>query len=515
MIFISFSAPTLDKVDHVVLEKTQMKGQSGEPSLNSRIGEPAGEIPRAPEGDGRWLQTALLAATAIFVGIGIPADDVYLPLGMLLLTCGLLCCFVAIQISGKTLSGAFGQRLLLAVLAGGIAVQCTMLTLDLEPPLPTDLVWPFQVRLVAAGILGLLGLLRSPLLKFVRMAMLAMIFLMLAYPIVKVYKRPVIDVFTCQTRSVEVLMQGGNPFDPHQVRFPNLYPKEAGAVLYGPGAVDFTPTAESPGGTLLFGCPYPPLSLLLVAPGWIWGGDIRYSGIAAILISGLLMAFARPGRIAPLAACLFLLTPRVFYILREAWTEPLLVLTFSLAMFCACRWPAVLPYVLGIFLATKQYTVVLVPLVPLLVSRPGASWRDAAKLLAKAVAVAALLTFPPALWNFHDFWKSVVAGKSSPPFRLDSCSYLVTMARLLHGWCAPVWTPFAAVIPAIGIVLWRGVRTPAGFAAGAAFVCLVLFLFSKQSFSNYYYFVIGAACWAVAAAGVEESGFAPPVKISK
>ena len=383
-------------------------------------------------------------------------------------------------------------------------VQCVVSIAGSALPLSEDIVWAFKVRVVAAGILGVLGVLRSPLIRGIRLVLLAGIFCILGYTTVKSYKHPVIDVFMFQTKGAQLFLQGGNPFDPQQVKFPNVYPKEGADFVYGPGVVDFTPTAQSPGGTLRHGFPYMPASLLMVVPGQALGGDIRYSGIVAVLLSALLMAFARPGRYPALAACLFLFTPQVFFIVAQSWTEPLLVFTFSLAMFCACRWPRALPYALGIFLATKQYTVLLVPLTLLLAGRTEHPWKDTFVLLLKAFIAAAVVTLPFVLWNFHAFRGSVVEWQLVQPFRMDSCSYLVVLAWLLDGWHAPFFTAFLFVIPAIGAVLWREARTPAGFAAGAAFVCMVFFLFNKQAFTNYFYFVIGAACWAVAAARVEE-----------
>jgi len=462
--------------------------------------------PVVVEGSEGWLQAALMAAAAFFVGIGVPADTGYTPGGMALITCGLLCCLAGVLIRGKLVPKPWGGRALLALLAIGIVAQCVVSIIQPALPLTDAFAWPFKVRLAAAGILGALGVLRSPLIRGIRLVLLAGIFCILAYTTIRIFNHPLIDVFTFQTKGVKVLMQGKNPFDPQQVKFPNIYPKEGAVAFYGPGTVDFTPTADSPEGTLLHGFPYLPVSLLLVIPGQILGGDVRYSGIAAILLSALLMAFARPGRAGALAACLFLFTPTVFYVVAQSWTEPLLVLPFSLAMFCACRWPRMLPYALGLFLATKQYTVLLVPLALLLAGQAERPWKDTFVMLIKAAVVAAVVTLPFVVWNFHAFWGSVVEWQLVQPFRMDSCSYLVTIAKLMHGWHAPFYTPFLFVIPAIGVVLWRGARTPAGFAAGVAFVCLVFFLFNKQAFTNYYYFVVGAACWAVAAARVEAEG---------
>ena len=61
--------------------------------------------------------------------------------------------------------------------------------------------------------------------------------------------------------------------------------------------------------------------------------------------------------------------------------------------------------------------------------------------------------------------------------------------------------PAVAVVLTLGLSLWRAPRSAAGFAGSVGLVYLSLFAFSKQAFANYYFFVIGAFCCAVAASG--------------
>jgi MFS family permease len=61
---------------------------------------------------------------------------------------------------------------------------------------------------------------------------------------------------------------------------------------------------------------------------------------------------------------------------------------------------------------------------------------------------------------------------------------------------------FVAMSVALAIALWRCPRDAGGFAAGLAVVYLPFIAFNKQAFANYYLFVIGALCCAVAAAPV-------------
>jgi hypothetical protein len=58
---------------------------------------------------------------------------------------------------------------------------------------------------------------------------------------------------------------------------------------------------------------------------------------------------------------------------------------------------------------------------------------------------------------------------------------------------------FIAAGLAIALSLLLAPRTAAGFAGAVALTYLGFFAFNKQAFCNYYYFVLGALCSAVAA----------------
>jgi hypothetical protein len=314
-------------------------------------------------------------------------------------------------------------------------------------------------------------------------------------------KDPGIDVMTFQQKASAALLHGHNPYDPAVVRFPNIY--GPGTPFYGPGVVDDQQR-------LTFGFPYFPLSLLLVLPGYLLGGDVRYAHVAALMLSAGMMCIARPGRWGALAATIFLLTPRALYVIDLAWSEPLLMLTFSIVMLCACRFRRALPYALGLYFATKQYTILSLPAVLLLIHGPG-FWKNLLVTLCKAAAVAVGITLPFFLWNPRQFFRAVVAWQLIQPFRADALSYLVWWARTFHpdaidragiavpGWRPPLLTPVLAVAPAAVLALWRCAATPAGFAAAVTLINFTFFAFNKQAFCNYYYFVIATACWTVAA----------------
>jgi hypothetical protein len=236
-----------------------------------------------------------------------------------------------------------------------------------------------------------------------------------------------------------------------------------------------------------------------------WLGDVRYAQLGAMTLAALCMATARRGPVGPLAAALFLFTPRNLFVLEQSWTEPFVVLFLAVTVWCAARLPRLAPFVLGLFLAVKQYAVLALPLA-LLIGRPPMSWRGLARTALPAVAVAALVTLPLALGDLPGFIRAVVTLQFAQPFRPEALSYLGLWAGPVVPGAPPPAPPFGtgvafAVAAATGgLALWRLPRTPAGFALGVSALFLAFFVLNKQAFANYYFFVVGALSVAVAAA---------------
>jgi hypothetical protein len=297
---------------------------------------------------------------------------------------------------------------------------------------------------------------------------------------------PGTDVFNFQRGALEALRHGR---DPYAIRFRNIYHPFEG--FYPPGTVVR--------GILQFGYPYPPLPLLLSALALPFG-DIRYAHLAALTLGGGALCYARPGPLAPLAAGLLLLSPRFGLVLQMSWTEPFCILFLGLVVLCALRAPRLLPLALGLLLASKQYLVLAAPAAYLLVAGDsrGERLRRTARLLAVAGGVALAVSLPFIVWDARAFVRSAVALHLHARFRPDSLSFLVSLARAgappLH------FVSWLLAPAALAVALWRAPCTPAGFSAAVALVFLVLFAFGKQAFCNYYFFVLGALCAAIASA---------------
>ena len=291
---------------------------------------------------------------------------------------------------------------------------------------------------------------------------------------------PGIDVITFQREGLRALSSGQNPYS---ITMPQVY---GNPEYYGAGLTE--------NGRLLIGVPYPPLSLLLEWPFHAVFGDYRYALLTALVVAAFLLWRNARNATGALTAALLLFTPRSFFVVEQGWTESLVVLAVAATVYAAIQRPALLPVALGALFAMKQYAVFLAPIAFMLV--PAGDRKKTIGVLARAIAIAAVITLPFALWDWPGFSRSVIEFQFLQPFRVDSLSYLAWFARI-SGSQPAAWVGFVAMLLMMVLVFWRTPRTPAGFAAGGAMILFAFFAFNKQAFCNYYFVVLGALLVAV------------------
>lgn len=454
-----------------------------------------------------------LVLAALAVGFAIQLQDgEYTPLAIALIGVAILCTTIAVAISPsgfeviRALSrfrwAAPAPRLALITLCLALVLQFVALfTAWPGADLPRDAgisLIPFRCGLFCAAILVLFGLVTRRLpLRGAALVALLLTFMFLGNWMVHSSPHPHIDVWVFERDAARALLHGQNPY---AMTFPDIYHSTLPGYpqqVYGPGLVV--------NDRCQFGFPYPPVTLLLTTLGYAIAGDPRYAQVLAMAVAGLFIGFTGRGRFPVLAAALLLFTPRIFFVLGRAWSEPFAVMLLAATIFCAARQSKWLPVALGLFLATKQYLILAVPLTFFLLPA-GWKWRDWVAMLVKSAIVAAVVTLPFALWDFAAFWKSTVTVQKIAPFRWDALSFIVWWG--FHGHGDQVKLPNYAVLPAavasliaLLVALWRSPRTPAGFAASLALLSLAFFAFNKQAFCNYYFFVIAALYCAIAASG--------------
>lgn len=301
---------------------------------------------------------------------------------------------------------------------------------------------------------------------------------------------PAIDVVTVHHEAYAALARGDSPFS---MTFPDLYGgREA---FYPPGMVTE--------GRVQYGFPYPPLSLAMAWPGHL-AGDFRWSELAAwLLAAAAVLAATRTSAVAVLAVAVWLFTPRAFFSLEQAWTEPLALAWVGAALWAAARgqltWAAVF---VGLAAATKQYLVLALPLLFLLEDRRAG--RRVHPVLV-ALAAGAVVTLPGFLADPSGFFASVIGVQVREVLRYDALSLAVTYA---HWAGAPMSGAVygGIVIAATALAAWRAPRGLGGFNAALAVTLFTTFAFGKKAFCNYYVCVIALLAMAIATARPRPDG---------
>lgn len=461
-------------------------------------------LPAGPSAEPGWFTPAALAVSAVALGYALQVNfGQYHPLALAWLSAGLLACVAAAVLPNFGTARLFGRPPELLIAGGGLVLQFFQLfTTNPGATVPAEGLPAFRVGLIIAVVATAVAVAGPARWRAVAVVAMLAAHAALGAWVLHTAPRPGVDVYVFQDQACAALLRGENPY---AMTFPDPY-AGAGDRFYAPGAAS--------GGRLHFGYPYPPLTLWMVLPAHLLAGDFRFAQLAAVVLSGALIAFARPGRLSALAAALLLFTPRGFFVLEAGWTEPLVVVLLAATVFTAVRTGGgragvpsggskplgrmlALPVALGLFLASKQYLVLALPAVVILL-RPGVGRaREGKRAFLVALGSGLVVSLPLVLWDLPAFLHSAVTLQFRQPFRPDALSYLVPIAS--SGWGQPpAWVGFIFALPAIALSLWRCPRGPAGFSSALALVLFAFFAFNKQAFCNYYYLVLGALCCALA-----------------
>jgi hypothetical protein len=450
----------------------------------------------------------LCAVAAVVLGGALQiSDGTFDPVALALATLAGLVALVAAA-RGTSDAGAPSSRALLltqCVLGGGavLGIACTLLLAPTDAP-ARSLGGLRGLALVSGLFLSayLCLHLRASLLR-ARFAGLVILFAAMGAAAVQLSPHPWIDTWVFQQLGAEALTRGLNPYS---IDYPNIYSGGLDRVFYAPELLH--------GGRVTV-YPYPPLNLLAGVVARSLFGDARYVSVAALV--GLAFALARlggkPGSGTPsrttaeLAALFVLFQPRTLFVIERAWTEPLVMLCFSLALLCVLRWRELAPsgavlagLTCGALAVSKQYAPLL--LLPLAFATPRAG---RGRALLTALVVPALTLFPFALWDFRELWRDLMLAQIAQPFRFDALSLLALWGRA--GGATPRSLALVGFAAAALVLLLALRRRPAlrqaALAAAAAFLWLVLL--NKQAFCNYFWLAASllAAVCALPGPGIE------------
>jgi hypothetical protein len=382
------------------------------------------------------------------------------------------------------------DRIVIGLLVIGLATQLAQLltapfAMYAARPLPRDHV-AFIPSVILAAVALVVAAVGPPRWRRGAWITLLVAHVSLGVLVYKASPNPRIDVVTVHQAAIKAISHGRSPYS---ISFPDIYR----------GQQDFYPPGAVQNGIVNFGYPYPILSLLMTWAGQRVFGDFRYAELASLAIgSALIVTAGGLTRVAVLAMGLLLFTPRVLFQLEQAWTEPLLVFWFGLALWAwRRRWMRLAMTALAMTIAVKQYLIVAAPLAW---SMPaGTRWAERLRAPVTIGVIAAVTFVPVLLWDAGGFMRSAVLVQVNEKLRADALSFAVSYMQSTGHEMSPVlYVTIVAV--ALLVAVWRAPHTPAGFSAALAVVLFTTFAFGKKAFCNYYFFVLATICAAVAVA---------------
>lgn len=409
----------------------------------------------------------LLVAAALTIAVGSVAPD-WNDASLLMILAAVLVLTAVVNPHSRRL-GQIGVRLLPLMLGLGIGVE-VVAGLVYEPLVPEP---AYRAAQVAVGILSMAAFVtaRQPLGRAVLGLAVAAHFGLLAWTI-SAAPDPFIDVHQFQQEGSAALVRGENPY---ALRFVNIY---------GPDT-EFYAKEVMDGDRVKFGFPYPPLSLLAAAPGYVVAGDYRFAGLLAVSGTAVVMSLVRPGRLATGVALLLLMAPTTTHVIYWGWTEPFIALAIAATAYAAIRRVGATALALGALVALKQYLLPVLVLAPLIM-RDVRRAVGSVRMVGIAVAVLLITSLPFLAWDPGSFIYSTVTFHGLQPFRIDALNFSALSVRMGLPEL-PAWVGFAAAAWAAGVALLRTPRTAAGFFGALALVLITFFLFGKQGFVNYYF----------------------------
>ncbi len=288
---------------------------------------------------------------------------------------------------------------------------------------------------------------------------------------------PRIDVWTVQQQGAAALFAGKNPFQ--EVHVGDTGPRTAADVPYV----------------------YPPMQLYITAPAYKLWSDVRFAILAAAILLGYAIralatrfgAKELPAIIEDGPALFIWCTPKFFFILEQAWVDPVQLFWCSVFILSAAynrRWlTAVLA---GLVVGAKQTMLLFAGLI-------GLGLRFDIKQWAVAGSVALSTFLPWMIWDFKAWKHANFDFLSALPVRPDALTYITWVRRKFN-----VEIPYALAFPgAFGVALlaaWKSKKTLGGLTMAAVAAMTVFFVINKWAFANYYFTLLGLSALAAAAA---------------
>jgi len=304
---------------------------------------------------------------------------------------------------------------------------------------------------------------------------------------------PVMDCWFVHTAAADRLLAGNNPYA-------NAYP-------------DIYEQVGHPGFGYVHYCIYPPALELLYAIPRVFFADIRWVIFTAMSLCLLLFGASvsrkgeqvgsGPSALVQAGAVLtFWYHGGQTYLMEQCWPECILLLLICLALWHWRRNDVLTALALGVAISVKQTAWLCCPFLLSLAVKER-RWR----LIGLTVAVVTAVVLPFFLWEPTVLFERLILDLLVKPPRKESLSWAAVSLKLAPGLFTPVYLASYAFYLACLWGLILRFRKPQGRDAlleTVRWMCLGLlafFLFLKQSFFNYYYFLGGLLTFYLCLAG--------------
>ncbi len=262
-----------------------------------------------------------------------------------------------------------------------------------------------------------------------------------------------------------------NGINPYSVNYPDIYNGE------------FT---DEYGDKYYFN--YWPMALYICAPFKYIFGDVRFAFVLAQIIFVVILLKNRQKLSYPqlvLITVLWLTNIIMLYVNERSWLDSLAV-PFLLSTLISLKNKKYLlaGIMIGLMGSLKLYYVFAMPFIGIYMLR------EKQYKAIVAMAAAFIITFVPfAIASFDDLYQSTITFISSTKIRQDSLSIVSAIKRLYDLDYSKTGTILTfAAMGLFYILFWRSKNNILNMLKYINLTFFVIFLFSKQSFCNYFYF---------------------------
>jgi hypothetical protein len=298
---------------------------------------------------------------------------------------------------------------------------------------------------------------------------------------------PRIDVWTVQQQGDAALAKGLNPFQ--QVAAGDTGPRTANDVPYV----------------------YPPMQLYVTLPTWLAFNDSRYTMLIATILLGFMLRLIvaklggkeLPAIIEDGPALFVWCTPKLFFILEQAWVDPVQIAwCTALVLSAVYRRPMVMAVIAGCVLGAKQTMFLFVGLF-------GLSMRFTLRQWATTLGVAVASYLPWLVWDFRAVKHANFDFLNALPLRPDALTFITWVKHKFDVDVPPIFA-FPASFVLTGLAAWKMPGTRARVTIATVATVTVFFIINKWAFANYYFTLLGLSALAAAASLDDEGGSPAP-----